>query len=63
MNMNESVVRRFGEMSLSLCEAETVIAAKDQRIKELEDALLRAAESVDGGAKAKTGAEEMLESR
>lgn len=57
--MNESVVRRFGEMSLSLCEAETIIAAKDQRIKELEEALRAAGEA----AKSKTGTQEMLESR
>lgn len=39
--MNEAVSRRMGEMLLSLCEAETIIAAKDEQIaqmaKELEE--------------------------
>lgn len=62
MNINDSVIRRFGEMSLALCEAEGVIAAKDERIRELENALHQA-RTAEAMAPSETSAQEMLESR
>jgi hypothetical protein len=64
MDLNEAVIRRFGQMSLALCEAEAHAAENAQEIAnlraELESFKTAIPTDGDGGEKA---AQEMLQSR
>lgn len=57
LNINGTVTQKFGQLMMSICEAEALLAEKDAQIKSLQDELEKLKQATQNEDESQSGGE------